>query len=227
MKHTISKLTSLLLLSSILVFSSCDKDDDNKTYANVMVVHASPDGPGVDFLIDDNKQNSSALSFPNNTGYLDVESGTRNVKINVAGTTTTVINTNLSLDRDKNYSIFAIDDVANLSAIVVTDDLTNPAAGKAHVRFIHLASDAPAVDIALANNGQVVFGDLSFTEGTGFTPLDAGAYNLDVRLAGTQTVALVLPSITFQAGKIYTVFAKGFLLGTGNQALGAEVIVNK
>jgi hypothetical protein len=27
-------------------------------------------------------------------------------------------------------------------------------------------------------------------------------------------------------GKIYTVFAKGFLGGTGAQALGAEIIVN-
>jgi hypothetical protein len=28
-------------------------------------------------------------------------------------------------------------------------------------------------------------------------------------------------------GKIYTVFAKGFVGGTGNQALGAQIIVNK
>jgi hypothetical protein len=35
-----------------------------------------------------------------------------------------------------------------------------------------------------------------------------------------------LPPVTLQPGKIYTVFAKGFLAGTGAQALGAEVIVN-
>jgi hypothetical protein len=47
-----------------------------------------------------------------------------------------------------------------------------------------------------------------------------------VRVAGTQTVALALPDITLTAGKIYTVFAKGFLGGSAAQALGAEIIVN-
>jgi hypothetical protein len=59
-----------------------------------------------------------------------------------------------------------------------------------------------------------------------FTPLDAGTYNLEVRLAGTNTVVLSLPNVMLAAGKIYTVFAKGFAGGTGMQALGAQVIVN-
>jgi hypothetical protein len=226
MKNSLSMLASILLLSAIMVFSSCDKDED-KTYANVMVTHASPDAPGVDLLIDNDKQNSSALTYPNNTGYLEVESGTRNIKVNVSGTSTTVINADLTLDKDTYYSIFAVDSVADITAIAFEDDLSEPASGKAHVRFIHLSPDAPAVDIALAGSGAVVFGDVVFKEGTAFTPLDAGTYNLDVRVAGTSTVALVLPAITLQAGKIYTVFAKGFLLGTGAQALGAEIIVNK
>lgn len=226
MTQRFSLLTSALLLASILVLSSCDKDDD-KTYADVMVTHASPDAPGVDLLIDNVKKNSAALTYPNNTGYLETESGTRNIKVNVAGTTTTVINADLMLTKDVNYSIFAIDSVSKISAIVFEDDLSAPAAGKAHVRFLHLSPNAPAVDVAVASSGAVVFGDVSFKEGTAFTPLDAGTYNLDVRVAGTSTVALVLPAITLEAGKIYTVFAKGFLGGTGVQALGAEIIINK
>jgi len=226
MTKRFSILSATLLVASLLVFSSCDKDDD-KTYANVLVAHASPDAPGVDLLIDDVKQNTAALLYPGNTGYLQAESGTRNIKVNVAGTATTVINADLTLEKDKNYSVFAVDSVANISAIAFEDDLTSPASGKAHVRFIHLSPNAPAVDVAVASSGAVVFGDVSFKEGTAFSPLDAGTYNLDVRVAGTSTVALVLPAITLQAGKIYTVFAKGYLGGTGAQALGAEIIVNK
>lgn len=226
MNKRFSVLFSTLLVASLMVFTSCDKDDD-ETYADVMVIHASPDAPGVDVLIDDTKENSSALTFPNNTGYLEVETGTRNIKVNVAGTTNTVIDVDLTLERDKSYSVFAVDSVSKITAIALEDDLTSPAAGKAHVRFVHLAPDAPAVDIAVASSGSVVFGDVSFKESTAFTPLDAGTYLLDVRVAGTGTVALVLPALTLEAGKIYTVFAKGFLGGTGVQALDAEVIVNK
>ncbi len=71
-----------------------------------------------------------------------------------------------------------------------------------------------------------MFGNKAFKDYTAFTPLDAGTYNLEVRVAGTSTVALPLPGITLQAGKIYTVFAKGFLGGSGSEALGAEIIAN-
>ncbi|MCC6186687.1 MAG: DUF4397 domain-containing protein [Chitinophagaceae bacterium] len=222
---------TLALLGSSLFISSCSKEDSNlvtpKTYAKVLVAHASPNAPAVDLLIDDNKVNSTGLGFPIYTGYLEVESGARNVKINPTGTLTTVINATLDIEKDVNYTIFAVDSVSKISAIVLTDDLTAPASGKAHVRFVHLSPDAPAVDIAVASSGAVVFGNKKFKEYTSFTPLDAGDYMLDVRVAGTSTVALVLPKITLEAGKIYTVFAKGFLTGTGVQALGAQIIVNK
>jgi hypothetical protein len=213
--------TACLMLSSVFVMS-CKKDP---TYAKVLVAHASPNAPGVDLLIDDEKQNSAALSFPNNTGYLEVESGSRNIKVNVSGSETTVIEADLDLEADKNYTIFAVDSVSKISALVLTDDLTAPASGKAHVRFVHLSPNAPAVDIAVTG-GAVVFPNNSFKGSTAFAPLDAGTYDLEVRVAGTNTVALPLPGIVLEAGKIYTVFAKGFLGGTGAEALGAQIIVN-
>ena len=225
-------LASLLVGSLVLSISSCKKKvttDDSITIVDsskILVTHASPDAPGVDLLIDNVKKNSSALAFPNNTGYLSVISGTRNIKVNVSGTSTSVINADLAFTKNQHYSIFAVDSVSKISAVVLTDDLTAPAAGKAHVRFVHLSPNAPAVDVALTGGG-VVFGNKSFKEYTAFTPLDAGTYNLEVRLAGTSTVALPLPGIVLTAGKIYTVFAKGFAGGMGAQALGAEIIVNK
>jgi hypothetical protein len=189
-----------------------------------MAVHASPDAPAVNLLVD-NVIAGTGLAFPDNTGYLNVSAGSHNVKVNVTGTSTTVIDANVSVTGGMSYSVFAVDSVANISALVLADDLTTPATGKAHVRFVHLSPNAPAVDIAVQGGG-VVFGNKAFKEYTAFTPLDAGTYDLEVRLAGTSTVVLPLPGITLQAGKIYTVFARGFVGGTGAQALGAEIIVN-
>jgi hypothetical protein len=226
MKKSFLALTSATLFISLVMLSSCKKDEEvTKSYAKVLVTHASPNAPGVDLLVDNSKQNTAALNFPSNTGYLQVEAGTRNIKVNVSGTSTTVINADLALSKDQNYSVFAIDSVSKISALVLTDDLTAPASGKAHVRFVHLSPNAPAVDVAVTG-GAVVFGNKAFKDYTAFTPLDAGTYNLEVRVAGTSTVALPLPGITLKAGKIYTVFAKGFLGGTGSEALGAEIIAN-
>lgn len=224
---------SLAIVTFITVISLAACSDDNNTTAptptakaNVMVVHASPDAPGVDLLVD-NTVAGTNLTFPNNTGYLEVNAGTRNVKVNVTGTSTTVIQANLNLVENKSYSVFAVNQVSAIEPLVFEDNLSNPASGKAHVRFIHLSPNAPAVNITLTD-GTIVFENVSFKGSVNFTPLDAATYNLQVRDAATnQTVVLELPNITLQAGKIYTVFAKGLLGETGNQALGAQIIVNK
>lgn len=226
MNTALSKIATLFLLSAVIIFSSCAKDDD-KTHANVMVVHATPDASGIDVLIDNNKENTSALTYRNNTGYFNVETGTRNIKINATGTTTTLVNADYDFNKNDYYSIFAIDSLDNISALIVVDDLSDPRDGKAHVRFIHLAPGAPPVDVAVASSGDVLFDNIAYKGGTGFQSVDAGIYNLDIRLAGTVNVALVLPTLTFADGKSYTVYARGFLLGTGTQALGTEVIVNQ
>lgn len=223
-------ILSLTLAATSFMFVGCSDEESPVTPTTpsnslVKVVHASPDAPGVDLLVD-NTVAGTNLTFPNNTGYLTVPSGTRNVKVNVTGTMTTVIEANVPFILDRNYSVFAINSVANIEPLLIEDDLTAPAQGKAHVRFIHLSPDAPAVDITLTD-GTVVFGNRAFKDFTAFTPLDAGTYDLQVRVAGTSTVALDLPGITVESGKIYTVFARGFLNGSGTQALGAQIIVNK
>jgi len=221
----------LLVALSAMLAVGCSDDDDNPmtstppSPSNVMIVHASPDAPEVDVLINDGTAVED-LGFTANTGYVPLTPGEYNVKVNAANTTTTVINENLALDPAANYTVFAVDQLSEITVLVLADDLTTPASGKAHVRFVHLSPDAPAVDIALAGGGAVLFPNVSFTEFLGFAPLDAGTYDLEVRVAGTSTVALPLPNITLQAGKIYTVYAKGFLAGSGAQALGAEIIVN-
>ena len=228
MKNPIKKMAAYFALASLLIVGCSDDDSPTSPEldkANVKVVHASPDAPGVDLLVDNNIAGSN-LTYPNNTGYLQVDEGTRNVKVNVSGTSTTVIEADLPIEGNKNYSVFAIDAVANLSPLVIEDDLTSPASGTAHARFIHLSPDAPAVDIT-TKDGTVVFGNYKFKDYSQFTPLPAGSYDLQVRLAGSETVVLELNGINLTSGKIYTVFAKGFVAGASTQALGAEIIVNK
>ncbi len=223
-KLTIGSTATLMLA---LLFSACKKNDDTPLQARVLVTHASPDAPGVDLLVDDTKVNTAALTFPNNTGYLAVNAGTRNIKVNAAGTSTSVINANVTFDANKSYSVFACNRLSAIDAVVTEDNLTAPATGKAHIRVIHLSPDAPAVNIGVAGSTANIFTNIAFKGVTAFTPVDAGAYNLQVKVASSGAVALTVPA-TLEAGKIYTVFARGFLAPpAGNtNTLNASIIVN-
>ena len=69
MRKAISILATAILAVSLVTLSSCE--DEQITFGNVLVVHASPDAPGVDLLIDDAKVNTQPLTYPGNTGYLE------------------------------------------------------------------------------------------------------------------------------------------------------------
>lgn len=245
-----NRLTLLAALATVAFATGCSRDSAGPTapklgaesasqrtadpaffnrlnigFAGVMFVHASPDAPAVDIKLG-YLPAARALAFGENTPYRFTLSGLRDIRVNVAGTRTTVIQASPRLSRNTFYTVFAADRVANIGPVVLVDDLTPPAVGQAHVRFVHLSPDAPAVDVAVANGGPVLFGNQAFKSASAFTPVPAGTYNLEVRVAGTQTVALPLPGITLLPGRIYTVYAKGLLAGTGAQALGAGIIVN-
>jgi hypothetical protein len=193
-----------------------------KKKSMVLVVHASPDAPGVDLLVDDMMVNDKPLTFPMNTGYLSVESGMRNIKVNVAGTSTTAIGADIDFEADKSYSLFAVNRVASIEPLLIEDDLTSPASGKSHVRFIHLSPDAPAVDIVAKGVGTV-FANSSFKDVADFTPVDAGTVTLEVQVAGSGQVVLTVPDVQLEQGKIYTIWASGLV---ADGSLGAEIIVN-
>jgi hypothetical protein len=232
----------VLAAMPVALLTSCDDDDDDTIApgqtdeAMVMVVHASPDAGAVDLLVDDEVAGAN-LSYPDNTDYLTVEAGDRDLKVNAAGTQTTVLNTTFDFDDDDFYTVFALgtiaeDDDADLGLLVVTDDLSAPATGNAKVRFAHLSPDAPDVDIVNVTdpaNESVLFDAQSYRDVTAFASVPAGTYNLEVRTDAGGTAVLPLNGIVLEAGKIYTVFANGFVTPpTGNtNALGAEIIEHK
>jgi minor extracellular serine protease Vpr len=182
--------------------------------ARVRAVHASPDAPAVDILV------NGAPAFVNVpfqavSEYATLPPGTYNIKVVPTGAAApVVIDADVTIAAGKDYTVAATDVLANITPLVLVDDNSAPAAGNAHVRFVHASPDAPAVDVAVAG-GPVLFGDYEFGESSPYTPVPAGTYDLEVRLAGTNTVVLPLPGVSLAAGTVYTAFAMG-LVGDGS-----------
>jgi hypothetical protein len=174
-------------------------------------VHASPDAPAVDVLVNDGVAFSNA-PFKGITDYAALDTGTYNVKVVPTGATEpVVIEADLGLEA-KDYTVVAVGMLANIEPLVLVDNNSSPATGKAHVRFVHASPDAPAVDIAVAG-GPVLFSNVAFKGVGDYLPVGAGTYDLEVRLAGTDTVALAVPGLALADGTVYTVFAMGLAGG--------------
>ena len=200
-------------------------------HAMVRVLHASPDAPAVDVYLDDAKVDAlTNVPFGTISGYLDIPSGDHNIKVYATGTTTgAVIDANVTVASGSRYTIAATNALAAIEAQVIEDEPT-PSCDAAGVRVIHLSADAPAVDVATAGAApaDAVVKGLEYPNATGYLELPAGSYDLEVRLAGTTTVALALPGVAVEACNSYSVFAVGSAAdpAVGGNALQVVVAVD-
>jgi len=180
----------------------------------VRVVHMSPDAPPVDILVD-GAAAAAGLTFKEASPYATLPAGTYGVAVTPAGLNDAVVlGAELPVAEQVDATVVAIGTLDALELLVLVDDNAVPSAGNAKVRFVHTSPDAPAVDIAVAG-GPVLFPDVAFKQFAGYAELPPGAYDLEVRVAGTTTVALSLPGVTLTDGQIVTIFAAG-LLGDGS-----------
>jgi hypothetical protein len=229
------KSSALLLATCLLVFTStgCSKDDPVVVVADTakaIIVHASPDAPGVDISLDGTVVTAlGTLTFTKSTAYTTLPAS-KDIKVGlrVPGQTADAYAATVKLGKDTSYTILAINKLDKISflSFVDIDLLKAPAAGKAKVRFIHASPDAPAVDITVKGSTAKIFDNVAFKSQSTIETA-AGTLDLDVKVAGTQTVALSLTGVKLDAGKIYTVFARGLLTTPVEaQKLGATIIVN-
>ena len=213
------KLLTLLLAATALT-AACDDDDNTgpEGEARVRVVHASPDAPSVDVLLDD-AEVLSDVPYLAASDYLAASAGDHNLKVNAAGTATTVIDADVTLADGTDYTVIASDLVAQITPIVLEDDNTAPAAGNARVRAIHGAPSAPAVDIYVTAPGAdleaatPVLTGVSFGDVADYLEVPAGDYQVRVTPAGTKTVAIDSGALTLESGQVRTAIAVDALGG--------------
>lgn len=196
--------------------------------ANVRVIHASPDAPAVDVLVNGgNVPAFTNFSFGQAVGPVSVPGGSYDIDVvPTGGMPPGVIDVDgLALMDNTDYTIAAIDTLANISPLVLVDDNTlDP--NNARIRFVHASPNAPAVDITLSD-GTVLFAGTEFGNAAseGYLSVPGGSYDLQVRLAGTDTVVLDLPGIGVNNNTVYSVFALG-LVGDNDTPLSAGIFVD-
>ncbi len=219
-----------VLAAGVLTFSLAGVASAADT-AKVRVLHASPDAPAVDVYLDDAKVDAlTNVPFATISGYLDIPAGDHNVKVYATGSTTDpVIDADVTVAAGARYTIAATNAVASITAQVL-EDKPSPDCDTASVRVVHFSADAPAVDVATTGSdpADAVVKNLEYPNATGYVALPAGSYDLEVRLAGTTTVALPLPGVAVDACNAYSVFAIGSAASpaVGGNALQVAVAVD-
>ncbi|MDX1455825.1 MAG: DUF4397 domain-containing protein [Gammaproteobacteria bacterium] len=171
--------------------------------AALRVAHLSPDAPNIDVLIDDVVVLSN-VAFGTISGYQLSDSSVSNLKVNLTGTSTTLIDRDINPLADVSYTVSVVDFAASVSTIASADNLSDPGAGQSKLRVVHASPDAPNVDVYI--NGVREVPNIPFKEISNYLLMPSGVTNIRVAVAGSNTTVLSA-SPDLADGGIYTLFA--------------------
>lgn len=173
----------------------------------VRVFHAAPQAPNVDVYVNDQMVFSN-LAFGDFTRYVYLDEGEYNVSMYLAGQKDRpVINQMVDVPSQQIFTIAATGNLDNLGLLVIPDKVSkSPSQNYSSVRVIHLSPNAPGVDILV--DGDTLFEDISFGEGTDYVDLNPGTYNVNVVLNTDKSVVLPI-KVTLNPDKIYTIYIIG------------------
>ena len=218
------------------LFTGCGDDPvepDAPGKGLVKFVHAATTvTENIDILIDGSEFVSNR-AFEAVTSYLSMDEGSHEIQIVPTGTTGAIFTGNLTIEADKNYSVFLASNASDeLTLVLVEDDLTAPEDGKYHIRFVNLVADSPALKVGISGTGKIdAFSGIEFLQGTAFIDLDDEAPTFNVQdnsVGGTGGGGspLFTRSFGLQTGKIYTLLAQGRLDGVDDFAAKLELITH-
>lgn len=205
------RLIALAALLTVSAAAACS--DDNGTNvtpeARVRVVHASPDAPAVDVLVDGAVVLTN-VAFQDASAYLTVPAGNRTLEVRPASGGSSVISVTPTLADGVDYTVLAAGPLATIEPLLLVDDNTAPAAGNVKVRLVHASPTAGLVDIYVTAPGADIgammpsLAGVDFKDASPYIAAPAGDYQVRVTAAGTKTLALDTGALTLTAGQIRT-----------------------
>ena len=205
-----------------------DSDYEPVQVSGLNIIHASPTTEALDVYVDNSLATYNMdFEFGEQIGYLSAYSGNRTFNVTKKNSLTSLKSFQYTLKPQIGYSLFVANTLENVEFIILEDDLTKPATGKAKVRFVNLSPDAGTLNVTINGDAANTISNKAFKEYSDFIEIDPSTTvtfslknSTNNNEEGTLTTAI-------EAGKIYTLFAKGLKANTDNTKLAAAIFAHK
>ena len=210
---------------------SCDPvgEDLRLGQANLRIINASPDANEYSFFLNDTLKTGQALKFGEGSSYLPVSAGTNSVYTKVNNGIIPNTKINLFLQQNINYTLFLAGLASKDSLIYISTSDANQilSDSMATVRFINTSPDATNLNLVFQQNlvdSVSVIGGINYRTSSQYVKVKPLNYFLRVKQTASSTSLANLDNYKLVAGKIYTIWTKGLVKGSGDYALSIKVL---
>ncbi len=196
----------LALGVTALSLFGCGGSGHSVTETKLRVVHASPNAPNVDVVV------GGAVAFSNvpyfSEGLRTLPAGTTQVRVRATGGTTDVINASPILAVGNYTTILAVNNLAQIEPLVVTEPDLGPGVGQARVRLVHASPSTGNVDIYVTTPTATLpatptVANVPFKGVSAALTVASGNYRVRITPAGTPgTIAIDTGSIALPSNSV-------------------------
>lgn len=228
MKFNYKAIIAVIALATGL--ASCSKGTSTPIQiSGISIIQASPTEEKLDVYIDNGRATPTDFSYGNKVDYLNAYSGNRRADVTKKGSNVSLKSVMIGLEPQIGYSLFVIDKLENINFLMLKDDLTAPATGKAKVRFVNLSPDQDPLDLALVGKTDPLATNKAYKDFSTFETIDAAATaTFNVKNKATGAILATLTDVNIESGKIYTIYARGLKAATsGPTVFGAAIFTHK
>ena len=169
--------------------------------------------------------------------YINISSGYQQLGFGLSGSSDIFGNYEDKFEPGNSYSVFITDTIhhGQLTTVFLHDYVGKPDSTKAQIRFLNLSPDAPALDLwaylnagangfKVSSNCAYIPNDFnSLINAQTFSNIDPGPYFFISSVAGTSNIVLQ-GQLYIPGGSIITIYTKGYIAGTGTNAIDVGVI---
>lgn len=209
----------IAVLLVVLTAACKHKEAVTPAIGSLAIYNMSPTFSTYDVSVNGLKLNTSALPFGGGIKYTQMLAGNYAVKFSTAGGSDNVFTKEgVNIGSNTFHSVYLLGTSGNFEALYVQDNFENTAITKSYVRFINLSPDATALSLSVKDATVPMIANKTYKSYGNFVELEPGAKILEVKEASSGLVKSTLESTNLEAGRFYTVIARG----KANPANGLE-----
>src|SRR5215213_10901203 len=168
----------------------------------VRVVHASPDAPAINVLVD-GQPLAQRVAFGSASEYAALSPGAHQVQVVPTDGGAPIIDQSVTFDGWTSNILAVVGQLANIQLQTNMVDITETESGQARLRVVNAIPDAPTISMGVSGTDEPLVDGVQFPNASDYQNINPGTYDLDVRNNDSGETLLAVPGIQVEAGQVY------------------------
>lgn len=200
-----------MVVLALFIAAGCGETTapDLRLDPNVRVVHAAPETPRVEVVLDGVTR--ARLDYAEVSDLFTLPTGDRRIQLLAEGETEAVIDLTSTLESAVQYTVIAAGVAGSVAPIVLIDDATPADSAETRIRVVHAAPTAGEVDVYVTNPGTELATQtaavtaMAFGDASDYMVVESRTYQVRVAISGSTELLIDLPLLVLSSTRVLTI----------------------